>query len=363
MSPSIHTDDAAVTDEQVAVETTSIKTAEDLHAAPVEQTEVVQPVVETTPAPEPEPEAPKSLNDERQAILKARATASREEGKTDTPVVENETPAPTEIPEVTEPEAGLPPNVRRADDGSFVAVMKVAGEDKEVPFESIFNDAQRVVGANAKLQDRASLIAENNALKARLAQSGTTQPPSGVEVSAPSTDERPVITAETFNKALLDGDETAANAVVDRLNQQPRQVDTAQLLNQATQQAVLEIERKAALASVSMDPTSAEILSDPDLSLLANNYSAQLQNSEEFQGLSTSENIQKAVDMVKAKFSMFETPQPAEPALASRTAQKIEHAQANQALGTTQRQPLPVKPPVTPISTRARMRAERIAGA
>lgn len=358
MSTSIHTDDDAVSDEQVATETSDIKTAEALQTSDVPTVAEPAPVVEPEPTPEPVVDPPKSLNEERQAILNARSQANREAEQAEATELE---PTPAVVPE-PEPVSQLPEGVKLKDDGSYVAVMKIGGEEKEVPFDTVLTDAQRVVGVNAKLQERVSLLAENQALKARLAQSAPTQPPSGVEVSAPSTDEQQVITTETFNKALLDGDENAATAVVNRLNQQPLQVNPDQVIHEATQNAVLEIERKAAIASVSLDPINAEILADPELSNLANSYSAQLLNSEEHSGLSPAENIAQSLAMVREKFSMFGAQPQAEPALTTRTAQKVAHSQANQPLGTTQRQPLPVPHVATPISTRERMRNARIAG-
>ena len=369
----------AVTDADIAAETNKIHTAEGLNTPETPQADAA-PDPKLDPVPEPPkaaPEAPKSMADIRRERMDAMSRAhhqtemsSQEQarGKNATPEPENvETTSPDEVESEQDQNVNLPENVRRSADGQFVVVQKINGKEKEVPLSRALADAQKAAAADEKFRETAELRKELEQLKAQIAQGQQpSQPSSDVAVSAPPAraDGQQAVSRETLNKAFIEDDPEATQAIVERLNRE--NMDPGQIISQATQSAVLEIQREAALQSVSTDPSYGEInqriLADNHASTVANEYSRQLLESEP--NLSVQQNIAKALEMTREWLGQYAPPAPAQTSdsLQARAARKAAHVQANAPVGTSARQPAQGPTMTTPKQARDQLRAARIAG-
>jgi hypothetical protein len=329
-----------IAEDQLVRENTSMKEAEGLHRETVSQDlpEHTEEVIEVSATPEQvEP-----VVDERLERLSEISKKSKAADFVEQPV------------QVQRDEEQLDLPIWRSDDGTYKTRLKIDGVDVERDFSSVIADAQKVRAADQRFRDAAALSQENEMLKAQIAQSRT-QPPNDVGVSGLPNDGQQGITSETFNKAILDGDEQAYQQVLSRLNQPP--VDQAGMIAETRrimreEQQQLEIQSVLTSASNS-DPIYKQILDDSAFKTVANNYTIQLQNEEPH--LTASENITKALQMTADRLNLRK------PVLSSRTTDKRQHAQSNlQSSGSTRSPLVEEQKPQTAAMVRAQMRESRL---
>lgn len=329
------------------VEMNTIKSAEGQLSDVAASAPKTEPEPVDVPAVEPEIQAEpiETLNEARTAILERKAQAYRGE-----PVSEPE-PSVDEAPEVASVETAeiVPaeepsdsPPVRRLDDGTYVATIKVNGAEQEISVDRLITQAQRVSAAEATFQERAQLRQLNAQLQAQVAElSKQSTGPEAVQNDPPKGG-RPRMSKELLQKAFLDGDEQAETELVDYLNsvgdyETPQAVDPNQVAQQAAQmataEAVARIQANDALAQLqAKDPIVQHMMGDSQWQARADQYSAQLLSEQP--GLSPADNVREAVNLAKQDWlNAFESMQQAAPRqeaapLQRRTQSKQAHAAA-----------------------------------
>jgi hypothetical protein len=329
-----------VAEDQLVRENTSMKEAEGLHQETnfPELPESTQEVIEVSAVPVVD----EPVVDERLERLNEISRKSKEGDFVEPPVPVQQDEEQLDLP------------IWRSDDGTYRTRLKIDGVDVERDFNSVIADAQKVRAADQRFRDAAALSQENEMLKAQIAQSRT-QPPIDVGVSGLPNDGQQGITSETFNKAILDGDEQAYQQVLSRLNQPPVDqagmiAETRRLMREEQQQ--LEIQNVLTSASKS-DPIYNQILNDTAYKTVANEFTKQLQYEQP--NLSASENITMALQMTAERLNLRA------PALSSRTAGKKQHAQSNlQSSGSTRSPLVQEQQAPTAKMVRAQMREARL---